>query len=205
MSLYSRKRLHAYNWTKVPIDDKVISRVEKLAKAEGQPQLVDGLPIFEWDVGSPIINNGFDENENYTMNEHTVNNLSALDLEARKEQANDEETAAGGPQHEEDDAASLHSSSSGSGMFEERPAEITNDSVDKDFMNVTPVPYIEDADDKESGTEVAANVSEWDYSYESEEQHRSSNMSNSYNQECNYSMDIKEMIQQAEHQLEEEM
>ena len=38
----------------MPIPDEVIERVHELATGEGQKELIDGSPIFEWDVGTPI-------------------------------------------------------------------------------------------------------------------------------------------------------
>ena len=73
MSLYTGKRLHSYSWTELPIDQDVIDRVEDLAEEEGQPELVDGIPFFEWNIGEPIddteqINDTSDgENENDHM------------------------------------------------------------------------------------------------------------------------------------------
>ena len=50
MSLYSGRRIHAYDWDEVPINRDMIDRVDELAIAEKQPKLVDGLPIFKWNA-----------------------------------------------------------------------------------------------------------------------------------------------------------
>ena len=54
MSLLSGKRLHAYHWVEIPITEEVINRVHSLAMDESQPELVDGIPLFEWEDGNEI-------------------------------------------------------------------------------------------------------------------------------------------------------
>ena len=54
MSLLSGKRIHSNNWTELPISEEVIARVYELATHENQPELVDGMPLFEWELGKPI-------------------------------------------------------------------------------------------------------------------------------------------------------
>ena len=54
MSLYTGKKLHAYEWTTLPIDEDVIARVEELATAESQPKIINNMPLFEWGNGNPI-------------------------------------------------------------------------------------------------------------------------------------------------------
>ena len=54
MSLYTGKRIHSYDWDEVPIDEDVIARVETLAEEEGQPLIINKMPLFEWTTGTPI-------------------------------------------------------------------------------------------------------------------------------------------------------
>ena len=54
MSLYSGKRIHGYKWDKLPIDEHVIARVEKMAEKEKQPIMHRGMPCFEWTPGIKI-------------------------------------------------------------------------------------------------------------------------------------------------------
>ena len=48
MSLYTGKRLNSYVWEELPISDEVIERVEELAEQQKQPDLINGIPTFEW-------------------------------------------------------------------------------------------------------------------------------------------------------------
>ena len=52
MSLLTGKRIHAYKWTQLPINDEVIDQVHSLALAENQPELVKGSVFFEWGAKS---------------------------------------------------------------------------------------------------------------------------------------------------------
>ena len=54
MSLLAGKRLHAYKWTEFPIPDEVITRVHEMAEEEGQKELVNETPLFEWNIGNEI-------------------------------------------------------------------------------------------------------------------------------------------------------
>ena len=47
MSLLTGKYINIYHWEELPINDKVIIKVKKLLETEKQPNLVDGMPIFE--------------------------------------------------------------------------------------------------------------------------------------------------------------
>ena len=55
MSLYTGKKIHAYDWTELPIDKDVIDRVEELSTSENQPEIIDNLPLFEWRAGESIL------------------------------------------------------------------------------------------------------------------------------------------------------
>ena len=61
MSLWTGKRIHGYNWVELPISEEVIQQVESLAIKENQPLLVDGIPIFEWNIGEPILDDPDDD------------------------------------------------------------------------------------------------------------------------------------------------
>ena len=63
MSLYTGKKLHAYVWTELPIDEDVIERVEYLANKENQPYHMDDHPIFEWSPGVAIDEDEEDERD----------------------------------------------------------------------------------------------------------------------------------------------
>ena len=54
MSLATRKQLHVFIWTELPISDQVISRVNNLATNQKQPEMTKGYPFFEWSPGIPI-------------------------------------------------------------------------------------------------------------------------------------------------------
>ena len=48
MNKHTGRHIHGYHWTELPIDEYVISRVEKLAEDEKQPIMHNGVPCFEW-------------------------------------------------------------------------------------------------------------------------------------------------------------
>jgi hypothetical protein len=54
MSLTSGRRLSRAQWTELPMPDSVILAVEQRAKAEKQPLIVGGCPLFEWRPDRPI-------------------------------------------------------------------------------------------------------------------------------------------------------
>ena len=54
MSLHTGRELHTNEWDELPIDEEVIARVEELAENEGQPELPDQYPLFEWSPGNLI-------------------------------------------------------------------------------------------------------------------------------------------------------
>jgi hypothetical protein len=54
MNLHSGKRIHSFEWTELPIDEDVISRVKDLATNEqvkGRPIIREQYPLFEWVPG----------------------------------------------------------------------------------------------------------------------------------------------------------
>ena len=54
MSLYTGKKINAYEWTTLPIDDDIVSRVEELAEQHDQPDIIDKTPLCEWHDGRII-------------------------------------------------------------------------------------------------------------------------------------------------------
>ena len=54
-SLKTGKRIHSNQWKELPIPDHVVDRVEEMADDEGQPLMKNGMPIFEWSPGVPIL------------------------------------------------------------------------------------------------------------------------------------------------------
>ena len=54
MSLYTGKRLNAYKWTELPIDQDVIDRVHELGTLDHQPSSQASGLLFEWQPGIPI-------------------------------------------------------------------------------------------------------------------------------------------------------
>ena len=64
MSLLTGKRIHGYIWDELPIGDDVIERVHELALEEKQPELVDGMSLFEWSNGEILE----DDNNNIIYN-----------------------------------------------------------------------------------------------------------------------------------------
>ena len=56
MNLDTGKRIHGYRFTELSMPDHVIEQVHTLANAEHAPDLdEDGCPIFEWELGTPIV------------------------------------------------------------------------------------------------------------------------------------------------------
>ena len=100
MSLYTGKRINSYVWEELPISDEVIERVEEIAQQQKQPQLVNGIPIFEWnqnntveviedteedDEQNELIENNNDNNENNDEEQHDNNNQVTDDEEEENE------------------------------------------------------------------------------------------------------------------------
>ena len=56
VSLYTGKDIRSNDWLELPIDDKVVKRVEELEKMEKQP-IFDQYPMFEWAPGIPMFGN----------------------------------------------------------------------------------------------------------------------------------------------------
>ena len=74
MSLYTGKRLHSYHWKSLPMDKDVIDRVHELASAEKQPITIDGMPLFEWNIGVPIddIDDDTDDDDTSQILNHDI-------------------------------------------------------------------------------------------------------------------------------------
>ena len=58
MSLITGKKLHAFKWMELPINDEVIAQVSKLARAEKQPVMSDGVALIEWGSSNLIRTHG---------------------------------------------------------------------------------------------------------------------------------------------------
>ena len=54
MSIITGKKIHAYKWTSLPINDEVIERIHELAESEDQPELINGTVFFEWGAMSTL-------------------------------------------------------------------------------------------------------------------------------------------------------
>ena len=54
MNIFTGKRIHIYNRKELPITEKIIEKVEKLAGDEGREIMGHGHPLFEWDPGIEI-------------------------------------------------------------------------------------------------------------------------------------------------------
>jgi hypothetical protein len=54
MNLETGKRMHSYIWDEIPISGSAIATVERLAKTEKQPEIVNGDLLFEWNIGDTI-------------------------------------------------------------------------------------------------------------------------------------------------------
>ena len=66
MSLITGKKLHAFKWAELPINEEVIERVDDLVRKEKQPILSNGTVIIEWGISNERHNS--DEHENETDN-----------------------------------------------------------------------------------------------------------------------------------------
>ena len=99
MSLMTSKKLHSYQWTELPIPNKVINRVHELAEEENQPLLHNGVPIFEWEYDILVIDVDTKDSaeseerdqEIYTNNDNTaaahtnnINNTSDIEEEQNR-------------------------------------------------------------------------------------------------------------------------
>ena len=88
MSLWSGRKIHAYEWEELPIDEEIIDKVKELALKEKQPKLVDGLPIFEWNskyIMEDNINDSDVSNQDRAMEDEIV------DLDDIEEYGEDQE------------------------------------------------------------------------------------------------------------------
>ena len=80
MSLDTGRRLHAHIWNELPIPERIINLVQKLATAEDAIDLdEDGVPIMEWEVGAPIIYEDDNENDFDDINDSDGNDISEID------------------------------------------------------------------------------------------------------------------------------
>lgn len=65
MNLSTGRRIHANQWTELPITKEVINRVEELADPDGIEDMINGEPLFEWEPGRTILH----ENEQELVND----------------------------------------------------------------------------------------------------------------------------------------
>ena len=116
MSLYTGKRLHSYHWKSLPIDQEAIDRVSTLAAAENQPVLVNGMPIFEWNIGVPI-GDAEDPNEDSESITDDNNDNELLQIQHPHPHLDDDANAGAyitdndSSSHDENDEASLSTAS----------------------------------------------------------------------------------------------
>ena len=73
MSLYTRKILHSYQWTDLPIYDDVISKVRDLSEGEDAKKIIYNYPMFEWEPGV-LITDYVNEEDTPIIEEKQVNN-----------------------------------------------------------------------------------------------------------------------------------
>ena len=64
----SSKRTHNHVWEELPIFEEVLDREEELTTRQKQPNLVDIVPIFEWDY-TQHANDAQGEEENHLQND----------------------------------------------------------------------------------------------------------------------------------------
>ena len=80
MSLDTGRRLHAHIWNELPISERIINIVQELATAEDALDLdEDGVPIVEWEVGAPIINEDDNENNDDDIDDSSSNCISEIE------------------------------------------------------------------------------------------------------------------------------
>ena len=61
MSLRTGKLLHRRNYTTLPLSNDIIDRVHAIAADENQPILSDHCPVFEFDIGSLVLDSDDDD------------------------------------------------------------------------------------------------------------------------------------------------
>ncbi len=80
MSLDTGRRLHAHIWNELPISERIINLVQELATAEDALDLdEDGVPIMEWEIGAPIINEDDNENNDGDIDDSSSNCISEIE------------------------------------------------------------------------------------------------------------------------------
>ena len=66
-------KIHINDWVELPMDNKVIKRVEELEKIEKQPTF-DQYPMFEWAPGITILDD-IAGNEDGVYDEYTLKKI----------------------------------------------------------------------------------------------------------------------------------
>ena len=79
MSILTGKKIHAYKWTKLPINDEVIDQVHALAEAEDQPELMNGSVFFEWRATPTREDNTVTTQPNYTISDFDADGATTTD------------------------------------------------------------------------------------------------------------------------------
>ena len=92
LNLETGKRIHGYDWTELAIPQRVIDRVHDLAIEGNTPELdEEGCPVFEIDVGAPLIDNADEDEDNSNVNndiEH-ADGAEATPLDPENDDAED--------------------------------------------------------------------------------------------------------------------
>ena len=57
ISIYTVKLIHSCQWSELPIDYDVISKLRYLAEREDANRMTDNYPMFEWSSGVLITGN----------------------------------------------------------------------------------------------------------------------------------------------------
>jgi hypothetical protein len=57
LSLTTGRKLSRQQWDELPMPDRVIATVERIAETDNQPLTGHGAPLFEWSPGVPIEDN----------------------------------------------------------------------------------------------------------------------------------------------------
>ena len=88
MSLITGRKLHAYKWVELPINDEIIERVNVLALEEKQPILSNGTILVEWGRNDNIDNESSyveyepnQENNTRIINENSIEEEQTLHID----------------------------------------------------------------------------------------------------------------------------
>ena len=73
LSLITGKRIHAYAWEELPIDDDVVDRIHQLATEENQAVITATIPYIDWGMGNITPSNNKESYEVENEAEDEVN------------------------------------------------------------------------------------------------------------------------------------